>query len=155
MHYRIEHGVYCLRSRDLLVSNANRICQCVAPKKNKSYIVNMLYKVPFEYIQNEETFVSNDASSKQAEATPAPVGGFGLAIGVIIIALLWVILGIGAFVMSLVCFGRSGSLGLHIVGLLLAIFFGPFYWIYFLVVKSYCGKGPSQRGGGSSRVRKL
>lgn len=51
---------------------------------------------------------------------------------------LWVAVGIAAFIMSILCFGRSGSNSQHIVGILLSIFFGPFYWIYFLAVKSYC-----------------
>lgn len=56
----------------------------------------------------------------------------------IVIVLLWVFAGISAFVMSLVCFGRSGTTTEHIIGLALAFFFGPFYWIYFFVAKSYC-----------------
>lgn len=53
---------------------------------------------------------------------------------------LWILAGIAAFVMSLVCFGRSGSTAQQVVGLLLAIFFGPLYWIYYFVVGSYCQK---------------
>lgn len=59
---------------------------------------------------------------------------------------LWIAVGVAAFVMSIVCFGRSGSTAQHVVGLLLAIFFGPFYWIYFLAVSSYCrSSGPQSR----------
>lgn len=52
--------------------------------------------------------------------------------------LVWIIAGIVAFVMSLVCFARGGSAWEKIAGFLLALFFGPFYWIYYLVSKSYC-----------------
>ncbi len=57
---------------------------------------------------------------------------------IIIIAIVWVILGIIGFIMSIVCFGRSGSTGQHVVGLLIAIFFGPIYWIFYFVVPDYC-----------------
>lgn len=63
---------------------------------------------------------------------------FGLGIGIAIFAIIWAILGIVAFIYSLVCFGKSGSSLDKIVGLLLAIFFGPLYFIYLIFNKSYC-----------------
>ena len=60
---------------------------------------------------------------------------------------LWIIVGVAAFIMSIICFGRSGSTAQHIIGLLLSIFFGPFYWIYFLAVSSYCKAKPQIRRG--------
>ena len=51
---------------------------------------------------------------------------------------LWVVSGLVAFVYSLICIGRSGSTGQHVIGVLLAFFFGPFYWIYYGVSKTYC-----------------
>lgn len=59
---------------------------------------------------------------------------------IIAFVLVWVILGFSAFIMSLVCFGYSGTLAHHVIGLLLSIFVGPFYWIYFISMKSYCGQ---------------
>ena len=56
----------------------------------------------------------------------------------LIIIAIWVILGIAGFIMSIVCFGRSGSTSQHVVGLLLAILFGPIYWIFYFVVPDYC-----------------
>lgn len=58
-----------------------------------------------------------------------------------LLVLLWAAIGIAAFIMSLLCFGRSGTMAHQIVGLLLAIFVGPFYWIYYFAVGSYCRKG--------------
>lgn len=59
----------------------------------------------------------------------------GLLIAVTVV---WVALGIAAFVMSLLCFGGSGSMTKKIFGFVLAVFFGPFYWVYFMVTKNYC-----------------
>jgi len=61
-----------------------------------------------------------------------------LKIVITIIVIFWVILGITGFIMSIVCFGRSGTSSQHIIGLLLAIFFGPIYWIFYLAVPDYC-----------------
>jgi len=61
-----------------------------------------------------------------------------LKIVLTIIVILWVILGITGFIMSIVCFGRSGTSSQHVIGLLLAIFFGPIYWIFYLAVPDYC-----------------
>lgn len=66
-----------------------------------------------------------------------------------IFVLLWIVVGIAAFIMSLVCFGRSGTTAQHIIGLLLSIFFGPFYWVYYFAVSSYCRKA-----GGKKTFRK-
>lgn len=55
-----------------------------------------------------------------------------------ILLVIWIILGITAFIMSIICFGRSGSTSQHIIGLLLAIFFGPFFWIFYFFVPDYC-----------------
>lgn len=56
----------------------------------------------------------------------------------------WVIAGIAAFILSLICFGKSGSESQKLIGLLLAVIFGPFYWIYFMVSKNYC-RGPIKK----------
>ena len=61
-----------------------------------------------------------------------------LKIVITIIVIFWIILGITGFIMSIVCFGRSGTTTQHVIGLLLAIFFGPIYWIFYLAVPDYC-----------------
>jgi hypothetical protein len=57
---------------------------------------------------------------------------------VYIALLLWVIAGIAAFVLSLFCFGKSGTPVDKVIGLVIAVLFGPFYWIYYGVSKKYC-----------------
>lgn len=55
--------------------------------------------------------------------------------------LAWVILGIIAFVLSLLCFTKTkGTLAQNVIGLLIAILFGPFYFIYYYAMKNkgYC-----------------
>lgn len=62
----------------------------------------------------------------------------GTAIAIYIIALIWIIAGIAAFIMSLICFGKSGTTTDHVLGLVLAILFGPIYFLFFIFNKSYC-----------------
>jgi len=62
----------------------------------------------------------------------------GLSLFLVIILLMWILFGVIAFLMSLVCFGRSGTLLEKIIGLLLAIFFGPLYFIFYIFNSSYC-----------------
>lgn len=59
---------------------------------------------------------------------------------IVFLTVFWIATGIAAFIMSLMCFGSSGSMTDKIFGFLLALFFGPFYWIYFMVMKKYCKK---------------
>lgn len=56
----------------------------------------------------------------------------------ILFFVVWIIGGIAAFIMSLVCFGKGGSTTEKVIGLLLAIFFGPFYFIYLYASSTYC-----------------
>jgi uncharacterized RDD family membrane protein YckC len=62
----------------------------------------------------------------------------GLGIGYIIFIFLWLIAGLVAFIMSLVCFGKSGTTTDKFIGLILAFLFGPLYFIFFGLNKSYC-----------------
>lgn len=66
-------------------------------------------------------------------------------------ALLWGILGFAAFITSLICFGRSGTMGQQVAGLIIALLFGPFYWIYFASVKTYCRPFAGLKGGARRR----
>ena len=54
-----------------------------------------------------------------------------------VLVIAWVTAGIFAFVMSLLCFGSSGSDVQKIFGFLLAVFTGPIYFILFYANKSY------------------
>jgi uncharacterized membrane protein len=55
-----------------------------------------------------------------------------------IFAFIWVIIGIIAFLASLVCMFYQGSPTDKAVGLLLAIITGPFYWLYYIYNMNYC-----------------
>jgi hypothetical protein len=57
---------------------------------------------------------------------------------VLIIAFAWVVAGIVAFLWSVVCFGKSGTAMQQVVGLLLAVFTGPVFFLYLYSVKKYC-----------------
>ena len=52
---------------------------------------------------------------------------------------IWILLGIIGLITSIACFGFSGSFLQKLLGILIAIFLGPFYWIYFYFNKEYCG----------------
>jgi len=62
-----------------------------------------------------------------------------LSITLLVFIIIWILIGFAAFITSLVCFGRSGTILEKIIGLLLAIFFGPFYFIFFFFAGGYCG----------------
>jgi hypothetical protein len=69
------------------------------------------------------------------------VGSAGVVLGFYgFFLLLWVVLGLAAFVMSVLCFGYSGTTAQHAVGVMFALLFGPFYWVYYAVSADYCGK---------------
>ena len=53
-------------------------------------------------------------------------------------ASIWSLIGIIAFILSLVCFGYSGTFGQKILGLVISLVFGPFYFLYYYFSGSYC-----------------
>ena len=59
-------------------------------------------------------------------------------VSIMISMLIWVLIGLVAFITSIVCFTRSGTAFDKVMGLLLALFFGPFYFLFFAFNKSYC-----------------
>ena len=57
---------------------------------------------------------------------------------IIILIILWVIAGLCGFIMSLICFSKEGDFIFNILGLILALLVGPFYWIFYAYNKKYC-----------------
>ena len=50
----------------------------------------------------------------------------------------WVLMGLIAFIYSLFCFSKSGTMGQKVIGLLLSMLIGPFYFIYVYASSNYC-----------------
>jgi len=58
----------------------------------------------------------------------------------LIVIIGYIIAGVSAFIMSFVCFGYNGYPSYNILGVLLAIFLGPLYWLYYGLNSNYCNK---------------
>jgi hypothetical protein len=56
----------------------------------------------------------------------------------LIFTLIWFIAAVTGFIMSIICLSYDGTTGSKIAGFLLAIFVGPFYWLYYIYRKTYC-----------------
>ena len=78
--------------------------------------------------------IQSESSNKNSFSTKASIIFWSITIG----TFLWFALGFIGFIYSLVCFGKNDKLGLNIVGLILAVLFGPFYWFYYAFNKQYC-----------------
>jgi hypothetical protein len=50
----------------------------------------------------------------------------------------WIVLGLAAFVWSLYCFGKSGTMFEKCLGLAMAIFFGPLFFLLYKFSPTYC-----------------
>jgi uncharacterized membrane protein len=109
---------------------------------------NMDIEVPAEEVMI--TTMENLESKKNVNTNKAATGSL-LALAIFL--LIWAIVGVIAFIMSLVCFGYSGSTLEKVFGLVIAIFFGPFYWLYYYFNKGYCGKKESGKNRSRSRSR--
>jgi hypothetical protein len=50
----------------------------------------------------------------------------------------WITLGLSAFVWSIYCFGKTGSMLQKFIGLLMAVFFGPLFFLMYKFSPTYC-----------------
>jgi len=86
-------------------------------------------EVPIDYVQGETVVVenANDGWSKF----------------LVVCILLWAIIGLLGFFMSLVCFFFEGTTTDKFVGLITSMILGPLYWIYYAFAdKTYCSSSP-------------
>lgn len=58
--------------------------------------------------------------------------------GILIFIFLWTLIGILAFIQSIMCFGYKGNNYDKTIGLIISAIFGPFYWIFYKVNTDYC-----------------
>ncbi len=103
---------------------------------------NIVKEDNIENMESSQTTTSTTDTSSTPTTTTTEInkGAIGAFVGIGIFLIIWMIIGIIAFITSLFCFGFSGSTIEKIIGLILAIFFGPLYFIYFYLNKNYCGR---------------
>lgn len=75
---------------------------------------------------------------EQIEVNQAVSSATSFVFVFMLVVVIWALLGIAGFIMSLVCLGRSGTVLQHVIGITLAVLFGPFYWLYYMMAGSYC-----------------
>lgn len=79
-----------------------------------------------------------DDTDLKYSTDPSGVSKTAKKIGLVV--LLWIILGVIGFIMSIACFARGGTIMSNILGLLVSLLFGPFYFVYYYVARGggYC-----------------
>jgi hypothetical protein len=75
-------------------------------------------------------------------------------IGMMIFLVVWAIASIAALVYSLTCFGYSGNTIEKVIGVVIAFFTGPFYFIYYRYSNTYCKANGGSKKGGSCGARR-
>jgi hypothetical protein len=61
-------------------------------------------------------------------------------IWIALLVLIWIISGFAAFIASFVWLFYNSSIGDKIAGLVMALFAGPFYWLFYIYNMNYCNK---------------
>ena len=85
----------------------------------------------------DATKPATDATKPSVDTKPVADAQTTLQIGVIFI-FAWAAIGLAAFIWSLVCFKKSGTIEQKIIGLLMAVFIGPLFFIYYKYSPTYC-----------------
>ncbi len=90
---------------------------------------------------NKESFESpkEDVLPVSEKSMMSPSSQYSLY-GILIFLIVWIILGIVGLITSIVCFGFSGTTVEKVLGVVIAMVLGPFYWLYFYFNKKYCKK---------------
>lgn len=88
---------------------------------------------------------------KKEENKPTPEDEAYAFTVIIFVLVAFIIVGIIAMVWSFVCLGKSGSSFEKLIGVLIAFFTGPFYFIYYGFNTSYCRDVSSGNVGGKRR----
>jgi hypothetical protein len=87
---------------------------------------------------------TTSAATALANAVPAlPTGEWNVkTVLIFAFAILWFTFGLVGFILSLICFGYSGSTGEKIMGLVIALALGPWFFLYYFSSGSYCKRMP-------------
>lgn len=101
------------------------------------------HEVKYEHSSEEK---DEEKKEKEHEEEPKESILYVILVGCFVITV--VILGLMALVYSLMCFGYQSTFFEKMLGLLLAFFTGPFYFIYYAYNKSYCRKSSNGMSGG-------
>jgi hypothetical protein len=85
---------------------------------------------------NTDTSTDTDTNISALLFVSGPFLIYGFWLGLLV--LIWVISGFLAFLASFVCLFYNSSIGDKMAGLILALFAGPFYWLFYIYNSNYC-----------------
>jgi hypothetical protein len=70
--------------------------------------------------------------NKKEKETQTTIQIFGL------FTFIWIMLGLIAFIWSIYCFGKTGTIFQKMVGIIMAMFMGPLFFFYYRYSPTYC-----------------
>jgi len=74
----------------------------------------------------------DEKEKKKEKETQTTIQIFGL------FTFAWVMIGLIAFLWSIYCFGKAGTIFQKMVGIILAMFMGPLFFFYYRYSPTYC-----------------
>ena len=98
----------------------------------------MVYTMSAKPSVPEQQAVPAAPTVQVVDPPPAVKAFVGISSTIILLIIFWLLFSVAAIIYSLVCVGKSGSVAEKVIGVALALFFGPFYFIYLVANKSYC-----------------
>ena len=91
--------------------------------------------------KNIKNIINQDKSTQNKEDdTEANTKSKVMGIFILVFIGLWVLLGVIGFIHSLICLGYESTFTDKVLGLIIALLFGPFFYVYYYFNKSYCGR---------------
>jgi hypothetical protein len=81
--------------------------------------------------------------SSSTSGSGSLLSGAKMSTGMMAFVLIWALAGLAALLMSIYCTystQEEGNPNQNLMGFMLAILLGPFYWIYYYYARGYCGR---------------
>jgi len=85
---------------------------------------------------SSDTSIKQEPQQQQQQEEPKMSSAGALVLIVVLVFL--AIISIWAIIKSLLCTGKSGSTAEKVLGIVIAFFLGPFYFLYLYANKNYC-----------------
>jgi len=104
------------------------------PSKYPSVVNQQIYDDRYRYNRYHDT----NTPYYYDEGRGYLYGGSFFGILLLILILIWIFAGITGFIASIVCLFYNGPVSDKVIGILLAITLGPFYWLYYIYNMNYC-----------------
>lgn len=119
----MQNNIEYINDNDLIIENEFMNTAAINTINNKK-------KNNVQRLNNDDFIITNTTNNNNYDNL--------LYILLLIFTFIWFITGIAAWITSILCFVDKKNKIQNVVGFFIALFLGPFYWLYYIYMDKYC-----------------